>query len=156
MWEGRTQTYAISKIAHGYGVNRYLSALRNHGLMGCDALHKFIPSAYLYGSVSQRMALLHGLMDCDGYIAKDGTTQYGTSSLRLQQDVCVLVQSLGGIARVSSKIPTFTYKGSKKEGEHAYVLTLALPPRCPPAFCHEKHSGSIPASSMFRKEKLLT
>src|SRR5699024_8422521 len=42
--------------------------------------------------------------------------EYSTSSDKLQQDVCYLVRSLGGIARVTSRYPTYNYKGEKLTG----------------------------------------
>lgn len=58
---------------------------------------KFIPEEYLYGSVSQRMDLLRGLMDTDGSCIKNRTT-FHTCSQRMAEGVCKLVRSLGGMA----------------------------------------------------------
>ena len=65
---------------------------------------KFIPSEYLYDSVENRLELLRGLMDTDGYIAKDRTSMYFyTVSSRLCHDFRELVSSLGGKPRRTVK-----------------------------------------------------
>ena len=46
----------------------FSSTLRNLALLG----NKHIPEVYLRGSVEQRTALLHGLMDSDGYVGRPG------------------------------------------------------------------------------------
>lgn len=61
---------------------------------------KFIPEEYKLASFSQRLDLLRGLMDTDGYITKErNKISYSTVSEQLALDVCELVRSLGGIAR---------------------------------------------------------
>jgi twinkle protein len=87
------------------------------------AENKFIPEVYKYGSVEQRISLLQGLMDTDGWVDRS-CPKYGTSSKQLCDDISELVHSLGGTVRVSSKIPTYTYKGEKKKGLRAYTITI--------------------------------
>ena len=64
------------------------------GIHGNSALHKSIPAHYLYSSDSQRMELLKGLMDTDGY-ASTNSIEYCTISPQLNTDVQDLVRSLG-------------------------------------------------------------
>jgi hypothetical protein len=54
--------------------------LRRLGLTGTDSLLKFIPADYLYTSVDDRVALLQGLLDTDGYADKNNCTYYTTVS----------------------------------------------------------------------------
>jgi hypothetical protein len=62
---------------------------------------KFIPQEYLLGSVEQRKELLKGLMDSDGSISKErNKISFSTTSKKLAEDFCVLVQSLGGLATI--------------------------------------------------------
>lgn len=100
--------------------------LEDLGLHGKSSSQKFIPSSYLYSSIEQRIELLRGLLDTDGHLRKDGTVEYCTVSEKLARDVQELVQSLGGICRVSTKIPKYTYKGEKKEGLLAYILIINI------------------------------
>ena len=62
---------------------------------------KAIPDEYLYGSKTQRMELLRGLMDTDGTITKEGCASFCSNSLYLRHGVITLVRSLGGIATES-------------------------------------------------------
>ncbi|ADI00491.1 terminase TerL endonuclease subunit [Salisediminibacterium selenitireducens] len=57
--------------------------------------NKHIPEEYLRASIKQRMALLQGLMDSDGYVSKRGQCEYTTVSLQLSKDVSELIRSLG-------------------------------------------------------------
>lgn len=74
---------------------------------------RFIPPAYLYGSVRQRVELLRGLMDTDGASGKNVSTRcsYWSNSLRLALDVQELVRSLGGTAKLNGpNARTKTYR----------------------------------------------
>lgn len=62
---------------------------------------KRIPKQYLYGSIEQRKKLLRGLMDADG-CSRGNRIGYTTTSKQLKDDICELVQSLGGTAIVGS------------------------------------------------------
>lgn len=114
--------------------NPIVKELDDLGLIGVGSFAKFIPTSYLLGSTAQRVELLRGLMDTDGYIAADGTMQFTTVSERLRDDMTELIQSLGGVARVSSRIPTYEHRGEKRGGRRAYTLTIALPRDMPCPF----------------------
>lgn len=95
--------------------------------------NKFIPEIYKYSSIENRLSILQGLMDTDGYCnqkgRKDGDftgTEYCTISEKLCDDLIDIVHSLGGIARKSSRIPKYTYKGEKLEGRRAYRVNIKL------------------------------
>lgn len=66
--------------------------------LNCHGDDKFIPPIYLRASVSQRLALLQGLMDTDGTVYQNGSAAYTSNSLQLVLDIQELVRSLGGIA----------------------------------------------------------
>lgn len=67
-------------------------ALRDCGLLE----NKHIPEAYLSASVEQRLALLQGIMDTDGTVAKgSGACELSLSDERLFSDVFELICSLG-------------------------------------------------------------
>jgi hypothetical protein len=90
---------------------------------------KFIPDIYKYSSIEDRVSILQGLMDTDGHCmkSKGGNftgTEYCTVSEQLADDVAEIVHSLGGIVRKKSRIPTYHYKGEKKEGKRAYRLNI--------------------------------
>lgn len=82
--------------------NPITAALRQLGLMGKNSHTKFIPDEYKYASVEDRLALLQGLMDTDGYAGNHGA-EYSTVSKRLAEDITGIVQSLGGTAPIRIK-----------------------------------------------------
>lgn len=75
----------------------FAPALRKLGLAGHRSYEKFIPQDYLQSSEEQRVALLQGLMDTDGYWSKvDNRGGLTTTSKELAYGVKELVMSLGG------------------------------------------------------------
>lgn len=71
--------------------------------LGVHGKDKFIPEAYFYGSIEQRLALLQGLMDTDGTVSKTGRTVFCSVSTRLLADTERLARSLGATVRRSKK-----------------------------------------------------
>lgn len=95
---GRSSTYAISRGAPGSLARRaatFGGRLRALGVLR----NKHIPAVYLRASADQRLALLQGLMDTDGY-AEASKAEFCSSSTRLADDVFELVASLGMIPRL--------------------------------------------------------
>lgn len=74
--------------------------LKRMGL-NCHGDDKQVPAEYKLASVSQRLALLQGLMDTDGTAYQGGCCSFSSNSLQLAKDVQELVFSLGGSATVS-------------------------------------------------------
>jgi hypothetical protein len=67
--------------------------------------NKRIPKEYFDASIEQRLELLRGLMDTDGYCNKrTGSCEFYQKSLPLINDVRELICSLGMKVRISSKI----------------------------------------------------
>ncbi|QCO07304.1 strawberry notch-like NTP hydrolase domain-containing protein [Azospirillum argentinense] len=77
-------------------INHVQRALRAYGLTNKTAAFKFIPDDYKFNNAATRLAILQGLMDCDGYVNKHGACVYYTVSERLASDIEFIVQSLGG------------------------------------------------------------
>lgn len=76
-----------------HGIGQEVKAL---GLNGVKAKQKAIPREYLFGSVEQRKALLAGLLDTDGAVAKKtGSVSYTTISKALAEGIQELGRSLG-------------------------------------------------------------
>lgn len=105
-----------------------LSSIKELGLFRSNWYTKFIPNIYLFSSVNQRIELLQGLMDTDGYISKDGhVTQFYSSSLSLVNDITHLIQSLGGTAKIKKKKPVLGEKSKAKNAKMSYIVTISLP-----------------------------
>ncbi len=102
-------------------------ALRYYGLAKHGSGEKFIPHQYLYAHLDARIAILQGLLDTDGGPSNGCNVEYCTISEILAKNVQSLVQSLGGVASIGTKIPTYTYLGEKLEGRLAYRLCISLP-----------------------------
>ena len=62
--------------------NLLMKELDRLGLLGTKSATKFIPKEYLYSSHEQRLWLLRGLLDTDGYAEHKGI-EYSTSSEKL-------------------------------------------------------------------------
>ena len=118
----KVETSACDYRITGQGAgkrNPIISALRELGLMGKGSDDKFVPSQYLLGSIDQRVSLLQGLLDTDGYISQDNVVQFSSNSLALAAGVADIVQSLGGNARRSCKT-------SASHKDH-YLVTISMP-----------------------------
>lgn len=94
---------------------------------------KFIPDIYKYSSIENRLSILQGLMDTDGYcmISKKtgvfSATEYCTVSEQLADDVAEIVHGLGGIVRRRTKIGSYKKDGIKHECRKVYRLNIKLP-----------------------------
>jgi len=120
------------QLSYDYGIrkknnkpHKYISLLKEMNLMEKYSYEKHIPEEYLYGSIEQRLSLLQGLMDTDGYIQKNQPC-YCTSSSELCDNVRELCHSLGIKTQIRTKFPTYTYKGIKKNGRKTYIIRLLL------------------------------
>lgn len=76
------------------------SKLREYNLR-CTAKNKYIPEEYLLSSIEQRLEVLKGLIDTDGYIDTKGRIRYSTISFKLSRDIISLCRSLGICANYS-------------------------------------------------------
>ncbi len=106
--------------------NKMLDKMRILGLCGCKSYDKFIPTIYKESSLDQRMELLRGLMDTDGWVEKNGSIRFSTSSYRLANDVCDMIRSIGGVCRIKNKLTTYTYNGDKRNGAIAYLCKIRM------------------------------
>lgn len=95
--------------------------MRDLGLAGHRSWEKFIPSMYLFGSVSQRLDLLRGLMDTDGYISAKSEMEFVTSSEEFAKNVQELIRSLGGRVGINKKEKVMYTSPNQKEPKQARV-----------------------------------
>lgn len=98
------------------------AGLAGLGLLAKRGSTKRIPSEYLRSSISQRKALLAGLMDTDGTCTENSAmVQFSNSNKDLIDDVWELVCSLGYKPSLSSEIPVNTT--TKKKGKLSYTIS---------------------------------
>ncbi|GIW90174.1 MAG: hypothetical protein KatS3mg109_0606 [Pirellulaceae bacterium] len=110
----------------------FMAALAQLGLAEAVAENKFVPPAYLLSSVNQRLELLRGLIDSDGYVTNPGAVEYSTVSLQLAHDFCFLVRSLGGSARIVTKRGAYTKNGTRHDCQLVYRIFASFPPGITP------------------------
>lgn len=109
----RYQIYGIKPILRG------LHLLQN----------KHIPEVYKFASVEQRLALLQGLIDSDGYVVSGGQNfEFSSARKRLFDDVVDLVRSLGGTATVGEQLTRF-------DEDSEYKLSYRFSARLPKGLC---------------------
>ena len=111
----------------GVTPNGLMDALRGLGLWGKRAVAKFIPDVYMNASRADRVELLRGLMDTDGWVERWGSMRFVSASERLAGQVAELVRSLGGWCSVMSRGTTYTAGGVKKVGRRAFVCNIRHP-----------------------------
>lgn len=104
--------------------NPLRNALNALGLKGKGSDDKFIPPQYFLGSVKQRISLLQGLLDTDGYVSVTNVVQFSSNSKVLADGVAELVMSLGGNARKSMKVSA--------SGKDHHIVTISLPAEIKP------------------------
>lgn len=96
------------------------------GLKGSYSWNKTIPKVYMCSSPSDRLSLVQGLMDSDGTSEIKRGVSFCTTSKKLAEQMCTLIRSLGGDCRITTKVPSYTYKEIKKEGRIAYIVTIRI------------------------------
>jgi hypothetical protein len=74
-----------------YGILGLQVQLKEHGLYG----NKHIPTVYSRASYEQRLALVQGLMDTDGYVRNDGLCEFSVNHKELAKGFLDLIQTLG-------------------------------------------------------------
>lgn len=68
--------------------------------------NKHVPSQYLSGSAHQRLALLQGLMDTDGYVGPRGNCEFSNTNREIIDSVLHLITSLGMKYTIFEKEPS--------------------------------------------------
>ena len=101
--------------------------LARAGLEGRDSLTKFIPQEYLLASIEDRIELLRGLLDTDGYVYGEAGIEISTSSELMRDGISFLAQSLGGRVNYKTHVPTFTQNGERRNGAPAHRMRLSFP-----------------------------
>lgn len=77
----------------------------------CRSIEKHIPQEYLFTTFENRIKLLQGLFDTDGYIDSHNNFIFTTSSPKLSEDFAFLVRSLGGTDTIIEKPSGYKHNG---------------------------------------------
>ena len=118
---------------NGKPISPWAKILTKNGLMK----NKHIPQIYLNASVSQRLALLRGLMDSDGTINENGFAEFCNTKSSLAFGVFELAVSLGMKATIKSR-------KTKQEAHHIQQYRVVF--KCNP--------GMIPFSLKRKAERV--
>lgn len=85
-----------------------------HSNSGASKLIKDIPDAYIMSSVNQRIRLLSGLLDTDGYVDKHGRVEVCMTNESIVSKMRAIVCSLGWIpTRITTRECSYTNDGSR-------------------------------------------
>ena len=135
--------YRITSPTKDYeNLGLFTQALKEVGLHKVGSRDKRIPTMYLQGSISQRRALLAGLIDTDGSIEGGSSYEYSTVSQELAVQVQELVNSLGLTAKLSVRInPQYTYKEEKRTGQDNYRVRIKPSKQLPKLHNSAKHES---------------
>jgi phosphate starvation-inducible protein PhoH len=102
--------------------NALNSFLIKYNLLNKNSFDKHVPKHYLFSSIQDRIDLLQGLLDTDGWVqeskfrtnkGKSSGVYFCTTSKQLKDDIKFLVNSLGGICYESQRLGKWKEKGSK-------------------------------------------
>lgn len=97
--------------------------LRLLGLFDKGSHERFVPTAYKHASISQRIAVLQGVLDTDGTVGGNQCVVLDTTAPQLAGDIAEIVRSLGGVCRRSERIG----KLYDQEYRRVYRLYISLP-----------------------------
>ena len=119
------------------GVGKYrdstkiVSNLKFYNLLGTHSYNKFIPDVYLFSNEQQRLELLAGLINTDGYVTE--IIKLESASKTLVDNVIYLCRSLGIRANVG-----YTRDADGKSHRPTYTTTISLDDRLLPLLS-DKH-----------------
>jgi 5'-3' exonuclease len=125
----------IRRPTRNTGTSFTRQALEKLELVGTDSFSKFIPRAYLFAPVVERLELLRGLCDTDGSVVGGTRVEFSTTSIRLAADISFLGRSLGALVYSTLRTTQYSYKGEKRDGAESSRVMLFFP------------DGTVPVSS---------
>jgi replicative DNA helicase len=100
---------------------------------------KYVPAAYLRSSFSQRLALVQGLIDSDGYVDNHGCYRFSNINERLIEGFAELVTSLGCVAQVRYRGPRMRAGRQTRESWDVIVATSLPLARLPQKALAARH-----------------
>lgn len=126
--------------------------LQRIGLIKTKSATKFIPENYKHNTIAVRHAVLQGLFDTDGSMCGN-KVEYVTVSEQLAKDVQWIVESLGGTCKITTRIPTYTHNGQRKEGQLAYRCYIKLEHHMP--FRLSRKAGLVKPYVKYRTKRVI-
>ena len=108
--------------------NPLTAAIKALGLWGLHSHEKFIPPPISTPRARQRLDLLRGLLDTDGWVERWGTIRFcdvEPYGLRTMSSSSCDRSAVGARSRRSDRV--FSYKGERREGRECFVCTIHHP-----------------------------
>lgn len=125
--------------------------LEDLGLYGKKSYEKFIPQSYLFSSPVNRLQLLQGILDTDGWVKSRTSVEYSTTSQQLAHDVKFLAESLGCVVSgIKESMGHCTYNGERVTTRIQYTLVIH-PWNGIPIVSSSKHLSKLDLSTLPRR-----
>jgi len=118
--EGYTVSGVSVDATTGVINTKFSGAMSNRGMMGRMTAElktlsvfgdKHIPESYKLGSIAQRLELIAGLIDTDGYVEGEKKVRITTVSQRLALDITDVCRSLGWRTAIYTEAPRLSTSG---------------------------------------------
>lgn len=124
--KGKTNKYGYTITSNNpkKGSNKYKNILDELGLFGKKSEDKFIPEIYKNTSINDRIELLQGLFDTDGYSSPNAQIYFYSTSKKLIDDVAYIIWSLGDVPFISVKKTGYKKDNVKIDCKDCYIITL--------------------------------
>lgn len=150
----REKDHRIKRKIRNNSKPDFCNLISELGLNSKCSQDKFIPTEYLYGSIDDRILLLQGLNDSDGYVFNNHI-EYCTSSKQLAEDIMFLAKSLGGKASCIEQKAFYTYKGEKKQGLNKFRIVMSFDKSIIPV-SSEKHLKKYKNNKKFHYKTIVS
>jgi phage terminase large subunit len=85
---------------------------------------KYIPDEYKYSCINDRLQLIQGLFDTDGYVDNRGHIEFTTVSFKLAKDVQELIWSIGGKCTIKQHSSSYLKNGERIKCKEKYRLYI--------------------------------
>ena len=118
--------YRIKRKERNNQQSQTRQILKSYYLDGCSSSDKFIPYDYLWSSKEDRLELLRGLLDTDGYSGSNGI-EFDSTSYDLALGVMELVHSFGGFASLRYSETWYTKDGERVPCKNSYRVIIEFP-----------------------------
>ena len=121
------RTKAIEVIYTGDG-HKIVSKLRQALIKAGVLNNKHVPSIYMFASERQRLELLQGFMDSDGYISNQcGQCEFQQKSVAITDGICEILSTLGITYTRTTRIPTINGKKCNEVQRVSFFTDKKLP-----------------------------